>query len=173
MDNAELLSSLLIRDSLVLRDVLRALDRTGLRIVFVADSTGRLVGAISDGDIRRGLIAGHELNEAASAVMNRNFVSLPDSLPEDEARAHVSDRILVIPMVDVEGRPTRFLFQKNPSYIPAAEPVLGGNELAYVVDCVKSAGSPRKAVTWARSKTRLPPTRASTHARRSPYQTAP
>lgn len=138
MDNATLVSHLTVGEETSLRDVLRALDRTGLRVVFIADVTGRLVGAISDGDIRRGLIAGHELDEAASAVMNRNFVVLPDSLPEDEARTHVSDRILVIPMVDTDGRPTRFLFRKDPAYIPAAEPVLGGNELAYVVDCVKS-----------------------------------
>jgi len=138
MNNSAPISHLTVEENLPLRDILRALDRTGLRIVFIADATGRLVGAISDGDIRRGLIAGHELDEAASAVMNRNFVALPDSLPEDEARNHVSDRISVIPMVDTNGRPTRFLFQKDPGYIPAADPLLGGNELAYVVDCVKS-----------------------------------
>lgn len=138
MSNATLVSSLTVSYQLVLRDVLRVLDRTGQRIVFVADETGRLVGAISDGDVRRGLIAGHGLDEAATAVMNRNFVTLPDSMREDEARAHVGDRISVIPMIDAEGRPTRFISQKNPGYIPAAEPMLGENELAYVVDCVKS-----------------------------------
>lgn len=138
MHNVSLISNLTVGEQLALRDVLLALDKTGLRIVFVANSSGRLVGAISDGDVRRALIAGHGLDEPSATVMNRSFLALPETLPEDEARAHISDRISVIPMVDADGLPTRFLLQKDPGYIPAAEPLLAGNELAYVVDCVKS-----------------------------------
>ncbi|MFD0982582.1 aminotransferase class V-fold PLP-dependent enzyme [Tropicimonas aquimaris] len=138
MDSPELLSNLLIDETTELRDVLRALDQTGLRIVFVTDASSRLVGAISDGDMRRGLLAGHGLDEPASAVMNKNFITLPESLPESEARAHVSDRITVIPIVDGVGRAQRFVLEKDPEFIPAAEPLLGGNEISYVVDCLSS-----------------------------------
>ncbi|MDE1466900.1 aminotransferase class I/II-fold pyridoxal phosphate-dependent enzyme [Aurantiacibacter sp. D1-12] len=131
-------SELVVAEGASIKEVLQALDRTGLRVVFAADSGGALVGAISDGDIRRGLLNGVTLDQPASEVMNRNFVSYPHTIDGEEAQSRLSDRISVVPLVDEDGRPTDFVFRKKPNYIPAAEPVLGGNELAYVTDCVET-----------------------------------
>jgi perosamine synthetase len=138
MNEHALLQSLLIGKGASVRDVLTALNKSGLRVVFVTEDSGRVIGAISDGDVRRSLLNGRSLADLASAVMNPDFVRLSDDIPDDEARLHLGDRISVIPLVDRLGRATRVVSQKDPSFIPAAEPDLDGNELAYVVDCMKS-----------------------------------
>lgn len=49
---------------------LEVIDNAGVQIGLVADGEGRLLGTVSDGDIRRGLIRGVALSEPVSIVMN-------------------------------------------------------------------------------------------------------
>ncbi len=128
----------LISGDVRLRDVLSKLDLTGMRIVFVVDEKSRVVGVITDGDVRRALLSGATLETLAREVMNKSFVSLSHTIQDDEAQSHLSDRISVIPMLTDDGCLDRIVYRKEPTYIPAAEPVLAGNEMAYVVDCLKS-----------------------------------
>lgn len=65
------------RDALIgpetsLREALVQIDRAGCQIVLVVDSQGRLLGTLSDGDARRGLLKGLTLSDRATAVMHSN-----------------------------------------------------------------------------------------------------
>lgn len=51
-------------------DAIRRLDETAGQICLVADEAGRLLGTVTDGDIRRGILKGIALSEAVSNVMN-------------------------------------------------------------------------------------------------------
>lgn len=55
-----------------LREALQRIDRVGCQIVLVIDSQGRLVGTLSDGDARRGLLRGLDLEEAVTSAMYSN-----------------------------------------------------------------------------------------------------
>lgn len=55
-----------------LREALQTIDRVGCQIVLVIDSQGRLVGTLSDGDVRRGLLKGLTLEERVTAAMHSN-----------------------------------------------------------------------------------------------------
>jgi perosamine synthetase len=118
--------------------VLEALTETGLRVVFVIDKRGRLIGSVSDGDVRRGILAGYQLDSSVVSIMNPNFISFSNKVLEAEVGRHLSDRVNVIPILDSVGRPTSFVSRKTFKYIPAAEPSLNGNEMSYVVDCIES-----------------------------------
>ncbi|GHA85062.1 GDP-perosamine synthase [Algimonas arctica] len=109
-----------------------------MRILFVTNSKKKLVGVLTDGDVRRGLIAGFTLEEKISNVMNKNFVSYNDTMKDNVLKQSLSDRISVIPLVNDDGEVTRFVFNSDPTFIPAAQPSLKGNELAYTLDCIKS-----------------------------------
>ncbi len=52
------------------RDAVRALEASPRRLAVVVDEIGRFLGAITDGDVRRGILAGHGLDSAVTAVMN-------------------------------------------------------------------------------------------------------
>jgi len=103
----------IVKDSVSIRQAMRVVDRCGLGLAFVVDSQAVLVGVVSDGDVRRALLAGKGLDEPVSSVMNRKFVSLPAGLSPQDAdmlarRKEVAERIpkdgvLVIPLCDVAG----------------------------------------------------------------------
>ncbi len=62
-----------------IRDGFELLDSVGLRILLAVDSEGNLLGTVTDGDIRRGLLSGLAMSEPLSEVMNRNPVKVNDS----------------------------------------------------------------------------------------------
>jgi NDP-sugar pyrophosphorylase family protein len=73
--------------------------------MFVVDDTNKLIGTLTDGDIRRGLIAGHSLDEPVSKVMHSRFRALTpggnDFVTVREARKAGVD---LLPRLDVSGR---------------------------------------------------------------------
>lgn len=89
-------------------DVVRAIEASRRRIAVVVDADGRLVGTLTDGDVRRRLLAGGSLESEAASAMNRSPVSAlvgsPDSLLLDKLRAA---NVLALPLVDDAGRYVR------------------------------------------------------------------
>lgn len=64
------IAPLLVAPDTRLRTVIEVIDRSGLQIALVAGDGRRLLGTITDGDVRRGLLRGITLEESAHAVMN-------------------------------------------------------------------------------------------------------
>lgn len=67
-----------IREPESIRDVVEAINRSGLRTVFIVSGSGALIATVTDGDIRRALLAGHSLDSSASSAYNTDFVALHD-----------------------------------------------------------------------------------------------
>lgn len=76
----KLLAGLVIGDASSFRDAMKAIDANMREVVFVRDKAGRIVGVVTDGGIRHGLLRGLTLEAKASAVMTRYFASVPDGL---------------------------------------------------------------------------------------------
>lgn len=53
-----------------IKEALEVLDREALQIVFVVGEKARLLGTITDGDIRRALLRGEELGSSVTKAMN-------------------------------------------------------------------------------------------------------
>jgi N-acetylneuraminate synthase len=73
-----------IKDDLVfsgesILEALRRINANQARIIFVVEDNGTLIGAVSDGDVRRWITATAELdlNRPIDLVMNRQCVALP------------------------------------------------------------------------------------------------
>ena len=85
--------------------VVENLTSSGLRLSMVVGPDGALLGIISDGDIRRGLLAGEGLDSPATAVMNRSFASAPSETPISELKRVVrSHEVTHLPLVDQNGK---------------------------------------------------------------------
>jgi|GEM_PF-41364 len=65
------LENLTISESSTLQDAITTIDVRGYGLVMVVDATGRLVGTISDGDIRRAIIAGLSISTSVQEVLKR------------------------------------------------------------------------------------------------------
>jgi len=70
---AERLKQLLISDGARIRDAMQAIESGAAEIALVVDHVGRLVGALSDGDIRRSLLQGASLDSGVTQYVNRNI----------------------------------------------------------------------------------------------------
>ena len=84
-----------------MQQAIRNLDDVAIRIVLVVDSAGVLVGTVADGDIRRGLLRGLDLNSPLTSVLHRN----PLVVTPNVARATVQQLMQAndcqqIPIVD-------------------------------------------------------------------------
>lgn len=71
------LKKMLIAPDTAIKKALKQMDEAAGKILFVADGENRLLGTITDGDIRRWIIKGKSLSCAASNVMNRAPLYLP------------------------------------------------------------------------------------------------
>lgn len=77
-------SRCVVPDSATVKDVVENLTGSGLRLSLVVSSDGTLLGIVSDGDIRRGLLAGEGLDSPVVLVMNTNYASAPSGTPVSE-----------------------------------------------------------------------------------------
>jgi dTDP-glucose pyrophosphorylase len=81
------------------------LDRVGLKIVLVTSPEGVLLGTISDGDVRRGLLKGLSLDSPITEVMWRSPLVVPIGLSlELVHQLMVANKVHQIPVVDDEHR---------------------------------------------------------------------
>lgn len=87
-----------------IESALAALDQGALRIVLVVDSTRRLLGTLTDGDVRRGMLRRVPLDAPVSAIMCATPTVAAPGSPRAEClslmeRAH----LLHLPLVDETG----------------------------------------------------------------------
>jgi len=132
------LESLIIRRDNILKAALEKLNISGLAILFVVDNDNKLVGILTDGSIRRSLLENHNLDTVVSKVMETSFVSFPVNTDNDIILSAINDRVKVIPLVDEQNRLVDYASINKIRRISVAAPLLTGNELAYVTDCIKT-----------------------------------
>jgi dTDP-glucose pyrophosphorylase len=88
-----------------LLECMRSMDITGAGIALAVDSGGKLIGTISDGDVRKALVKGSPLDSSIDTHINRNCFYVLPTVP----RAEVLDimqarRFEQVPIVDEQGK---------------------------------------------------------------------
>jgi len=95
-----------VRPGTLMKDVLREMNLKGLGMTCVIDDAGRLVGVITDGDLRRHLTESLSIVErTASAIMTRNPVTVDrDMFAVEALNVMEQRRITAVIVVDDEHR---------------------------------------------------------------------
>jgi D-glycero-alpha-D-manno-heptose-7-phosphate kinase len=136
-----------IAETETIEEAFRRLNVNMLGILFAEDAGGRVVGAVTDGDIRRKLLDGSSIREKVATCVNRNFVWALAGGPREQILKLLDQRVHVVPILDTEHRLvdvfSRDLFQldeENEVFARARSPVRvsfsgGGTDLThYFVD---------------------------------------
>jgi dTDP-glucose pyrophosphorylase len=86
-------------------EAIAAIESGSIQVALVLDGESRLLGIVTDGDIRRGLLRGIPLSGLATDVMNRTPVSAPATLAREE-RLHLMRQksIRQLPLLDSTGQ---------------------------------------------------------------------
>ena len=74
------MSGSVIQANATLRDAVAAIERSRCLIAAVVAADGVLLGILSDGDIRRALLAGKSLESPAANAMTRSPIKAPSHL---------------------------------------------------------------------------------------------
>ena len=95
----------LVRPGTTLEKAIKVLDRAALRIVLVVDNQQKLLGTMTDGDLRRALIKHQPLDTAVEKVMNpQPKVATLDWSRERLLHVMEQQQVLQLPIVDEQYR---------------------------------------------------------------------
>jgi len=81
-------------------NALTQLENTKKKHLICVDDNMKLVGVVNDGDIRRSLIAGSNLDSSVTVSVNHSPVVLNSQTTQKEIEKMLSIRIRIIPIID-------------------------------------------------------------------------
>lgn len=88
-----------------LQQAIRNLDETALQIALVTSPDGILVGTLTDGDIRRGLLRGLDMNSAVTSIIKREPLVVPPGISRDMVlQLMQANKIRQVPVLDEARR---------------------------------------------------------------------
>lgn len=132
------IKDLLLLNKASIKDALTVIDKNAQGVCFVVDEQGKLEGLLTDGDIRRAILSGNTLETSVDKVKQTKFTSLPVSTPQEIIQSKLSHEIRHIPLLDEKGIVVDYACFSRTHRTPIMQPLLNGNELAYLSDCINT-----------------------------------
>ena len=122
----------IISQTATIKDALVALNNitADTQSLLVLSDEEKLVGTLTDGDIRRGLIAGVGLTDSVSTIMHKDFKFIPESEFDVALLKSFRDRhILFIPVLDADRHIVDVVnLKKYKSYLPIDVVLMAGGK---------------------------------------------
>ncbi|MDD2714817.1 MAG: sugar phosphate nucleotidyltransferase [Candidatus Wallbacteria bacterium] len=96
------LGKVIITADVTIRETLKKIDQSAEKVLIVVDEQKRLVGTITDGDIRRAILKGKNINSKINDIYNPHpFFLREQEYSKEQARSiMLAKRIELIPVVD-------------------------------------------------------------------------
>jgi dTDP-glucose pyrophosphorylase len=124
----ERIKSVLIKEESLIKEAIKQLNENTLQILLVIDDNYRLIGTVTDGDIRRAILNNISFDEPVGKIMNRvpKFVYIGEE--ENAKELMIKHRIKTIPVLDRERRvvdlilmekflETKYEYSEKPNYV--------------------------------------------------------
>lgn len=97
-------SNVVLKKEATMLDAIATIDRTDARIALIVDVKGKLVGSVTDGDIRRGILKGESLRAPVENIMHAYPHALPLTTPRHQILGMMeSAGIRQVPLLDKTG----------------------------------------------------------------------
>jgi predicted transcriptional regulator len=103
--------NLTVPENISIKEAMKQLDLTAEKVLLVVDEGGKLRGAISDGDVRRAILAGKKIDDSIENVFNTKPIFLYAGEAGEEAvkKILIEKKIELVPIVDREMRVLDFV----------------------------------------------------------------
>jgi len=134
------IDDLLVYESTSIHEAMVLLDRTAVGILLIVDKGGILRRTVTDGDLRRQLVSGAQMNDTLDRLPRQPPVVLGFGSSPDEAFSLMRARgVAQIPTINPDGRPTGLYLRSDiDKPILLSSPHMGEYELEYVKDAFAS-----------------------------------
>ena len=103
MLSKEVLKQAVITENSDLRDAMSSIKATALHMAVVVNNHKRVVGVISDGDIRKQLLINENIHEPVTSCMSSDFIYVRDGCRREEILKLLDEKIAKIPVLNAEG----------------------------------------------------------------------
>ncbi len=99
------MKNILISEIISIKDALKKLDLCATKVLFIVDDNNRLIGSLSDGDVRRYILSNGDLNNSIQSVYNPSPFYLVDKkyTKKELEKAFIENKLSVIPIVDKDN----------------------------------------------------------------------
>lgn len=90
---------------MTIREAIKAIDEGAVQICLIVDENDCLMATVTDGDIRRAILAGHDVDASVDSIMNCDPITAAHGDSQDEILALMrSTHVRQLPVVDSTGR---------------------------------------------------------------------
>ena len=123
-----------------IKDALIKIDNNAMGTLFVIKNN-RVIGVLTDGDIRRSLINNMQIKSSVCKIMNKKFVKIRQNEDKNkviEKLNRFNHKIKVFPVINNDKKLVDITTQERFNYVPIYEPTLKGNEMKYLIDCIST-----------------------------------
>lgn len=122
-----------VPETVSIKDIMERINKTGLRIVFVVNENKKLLGVVTDGDIRRALLAGKDFNTGIKEIMVTNPIFAKEKTPATDLLETMLKRgIQEIPLVNEEGILVGVSVLSELKSIPLSSPDITNKEVEVI-----------------------------------------
>lgn len=91
----------LVTPATLIRKVIETIDRGEFQIAMVVDRSGKLLGTVTDGDVRRGILKGVALHEPVQRIMQKNPVTAKVGQTREFIQSLMAEKLVrQIPILD-------------------------------------------------------------------------
>lgn len=111
------LDDYIVQPDSAIMDILKKIDKNAKGIVYVCDENRKLLGAITDGDIRRFIIHSGKLDAKASQIMKTDPISVMECDIETASRVMRIRQVKSVPILDDSQHIVDVRFQDERSII--------------------------------------------------------
>lgn len=132
------LENITISQESTIKQVIKKIKLNGQGACFVVSKDQKLLGILTDGDLRKLILNNKNINNKIFDIYNKNVFSLPVETETAVIYEKITNGIKIIPLVDKTNKIIDYVSRTKFRYIPINKPDLTGNETNYVIDCLKS-----------------------------------
>lgn len=122
----------ILPETATIKDALVALDKNSddVLTLFIVDKVGKMLGTLTDGDVRRGLIQGIDLSDNVKAILHTSFRFINEDRKDVKLIKEYKERgIKLLPYLSKDGRIEKvYALNKISSILPIDAVIMAGGK---------------------------------------------
>lgn len=144
---------LICNEYATIKQVMECINQNAKGVAFIVDDSEKIIGIVTDGDIRRTLLEGYGLKDKIKDHCNRQFIYASSINEAHELFSKFDWKVRIIPVLNDRREIVDYVEAGEP-HVSLAQPQLNGNEYRYLMDAFWSTwiSSTGKYVTMFEEK---------------------